>query len=371
MKTRTLAWIVLAAILAILAAVWASSSRSPEPASATPGLLAPGLRDALNDLSQVRIRSAGDTTLATLQRGPDGWGLQEKSAYPVDVEKLAELLSMIAEARRVEARTALPARHAQLGVEDISDAQARGVLVELTAGNTTWAILFGDNPVRGTGTHVRLAGENQSWLIDKSIAIERKPANWLDKRIIDVGANRIAAVSITPVEGAAFGLRREAGDARSDFTLEGVPAKREAAENYQREALAGVLSGLNFEDVFTAAERSRPDRVRVSIFSLDDGRRVRLDSWVQDGRTLAQVSMSLDEVVAEEWLERPAAQAEAAAQADADDETATGGTASTLADLKEQVARFQRERVAWVYQLPAYKASNLNKDLEDYLKPRE
>lgn len=373
MSARSLILIALAALLAALAAIWVSSLRAPESALASPGPLAPGLSEALEQVNQVRLVAAGDETLATLERGEDGWGLVEKHGYPVDLGKLRSLLSAIASAQRVEGKTTVPARYTQLGVEDVSDADARGVRVDITAPQRTFSVIIGDNPVRGSGTYVRIADQAQSWLVDKSIAVERMPANWLVKQIIDVGANRVQAVSITPIEGPAFGLIRSDADAGSDFALQGVPRGREVAANYERDALAGLLSGLTFEDVFAASEQTAPERTRVALFSLDDGRRVRVESWQHDARTYARFDLSLDDEIATAWLARPVVQA----TADADEtETQTHAikdvaTASpTREQLDAQVAQFPRTHQGWVFQLPAFKASNLNKDLEDYLKPK-
>lgn len=381
MKTRTLLLVAAAAVLALVAATWLSRSRSPEDASRSPGVLAPELSGLLDQITEVRIRAAGDVTLATLTRSGTTWGLKEKDGYPVDVEKLRGLLSALAGARRVEAKTAQAERHAQLGVEDIAAADARGVEVDIDTPTQRFAFILGDNPVRGDGTYVRIAGDAQSWLVAQSIAVERIPANWLVKQIIDVGANRIHAISVVPVEGPAITLERGEGNADSDFVLKKLPRGREPAANYQREALAGFLSGLGFDDVFPATAQPVSEKVRTSVFDLDDGRSVHVVSWEHDGHTWARFGMELDPTRADAWLARPLAQAEAAPAALADTSAGASTTAAetptdassprlTRADLEAQVARFQREHGDWVYQLPAFKAANLNKALEDYLKPK-
>ena len=375
MSARSLILIALAALLAAVAAIWVSSLRAPESASASPGPLAPGLSEVLDEVNQVRLVAAGDEILATLERGEDGWGLVEKHGYPIDLGKLRSLLSAFVSTQRVEGKTTVPGRYPQLGVEDVSNPDARGVRVDITTPQRTFSVIIGDNPVRGSGTYVRIADQAQSWLVDKSIAVERKPANWLVKQIIDVGANRVHAVSITPVAGPAFGLIRSDADADSDFALQGVPRGREVAANYEREALAGLLSGLTFEDVFAASEQAAPEQTRVALFSLDDGRRVRIESWQNDGRTYARFELSLDEDVATAWLARPVVQASTDPD-EAGTETRTSASEDvatpppTREQLEAQVAQFQRTQQGWVFQLPAFKASNLNKDLEDYLKPK-
>lgn len=364
MKTRTLVIVVVAAVLALLAAVWLSSSRTPELAGEHAGPLAPGLSEALDGATQVRITAAGNVVLATLERNESGWGLAEKNGYPVDVERLRGLLSGIAAARRVEAKTALPDRHAQLGVEDVAGDTAHGVRVDIITPSRTYSHIFGDNLARGTGTYVRAADEAQSWLIDRNIAVERNPANWLVKRIIDVGANRIAAISVTPEDGAVIALERTPDDTTSDFALLNLPRGREAATGYEREALAGFLSGLTFEDVFPADHITPPEKTRNTHITLDDGRVLDIVSWQQEGRTYARFAMTLDDAAAQSWLARQPA------DADAQNDDDAPAAPATLDALAEEVASFQRHHGDWLYVLPSFKASNLNKGLEDYLKPK-
>lgn len=95
--------------------------------------------------------------------------------------KLRALLQTLATAQRVEARTRVPERYAQLGVEDVSAADARGVRVEVVTPEQTHAWIIGNNPVRGVGTYVRAADQAQSWQIGTNLAVERSAANWLDR----------------------------------------------------------------------------------------------------------------------------------------------------------------------------------------------
>lgn len=378
MKPKTLILIAMAALVAVVAAIWVSRARAPEDAATSPGPLVANLAKQVDTITEVRVHTAGtDAASITLKRGESGWGLVEKGNYPVAMDRLRKLLTTIAAAQRVEAKTALPDRYAQIGVEDLDQADARGVQVDLVWPERTVSLIFGDSLVRGTGTYVREVGEAQSWLIDQAIAVERKPANWLDKAIIDVGANRVSHVRIEPAQGEAFELARSEKDAKSDFALSPIPRGRGLAENYQREALAGLLSGLSFEDVFAKADRPMPEKVRHAVFALDDGRQLRLRSWEQGGHTLVQFDMALDATIAKAWLARPTAQAEAQAGAPNASEPVNGKAPDAadsgphaLADLQAQVDAFQKAHANWVYQLPAFKASNLNKSLEDYLKPK-
>lgn len=377
MKPRTVLILIAVAIAALALAFTLSGTRRPVAQTPASAKLLPGLYETLDSVTSVRIVGAGDATLATLERKDGTWILVEKGGYRVDVAQLRNLLDALATARTVEAKTANPALHSRLGVEDIASAEARGVKVEIATADATHAVIIGDNIGQGTGTYVRRASEAQSWQIGSDIAVEQKPAEWLDKSIMDIAARNVAKVEVLPADGKPVRIERVEDDASSDFRLLDVPKGREPAEGYTRDALAGVLSMLKFEDVFPAAAEPAPESVQHATYTLDDGRSVEVYFWEKDGKLLSRFSMRLDEAAARATLER---RAEVAAAGSAEGGSPEGEAAADaapaidmeaeLAKLRDQVEQFERSYGEWVYALPAYKASNLRKSFEDYLKSK-
>jgi hypothetical protein len=113
---------------------------------------------------------------------------------------------------------------------------------------------------------------------------------------------------------------------------------------------------------------------------------VTLRSWIDGERTLGRFEARLDEAAAAAWAEATAAAGDAsagapAASADAGskdgegqaDEVAAAPPAAPgvdrIASLRDEVAAMQRRFDGRVFVLPAFKAANLNRDLDAYLKP--
>ncbi len=380
MKPRTVLMFAVIAIVALGLAFTLAGSRRPVAQTPASANLLPGLSESLDSVNRVRIIGAGDATLATLERKDDAWSLAERGGYRVDVARLRDLLDALATARTVEAKTANPSLHARLGVEDTASADAHGVKVEIATPSASHAVIVGDNIGQGTGTYVRRAAEAQSWQISSDIAVERNPAQWLDKAIVDIAARNVMKVEVEPANGKPVRIERIEDDAQSDFRLLDVPKGREAAEGYTRDALAGVLSMLKFEDVFTAAAEPVPDSAQRATYTLDDGRSVDVRFWDKEGKVFSRFAMHLDEAAARVALERRADAMKASDAKTTEAETPKGDATTNaapvidvdaeLAKLREQVERFGQEHGKWVYVLPAYKASNLRKGFDEYLKPR-
>ena len=96
------------------------SARAPNPASRRPSLperwCFQGLAEKLQQAARVEITHAGQTLVIT--KGPEKWGLADRGGFPVQQDKLRELLTGLTELRLTEPRTSDPAQFSKLGVED-------------------------------------------------------------------------------------------------------------------------------------------------------------------------------------------------------------------------------------------------------------
>lgn len=404
MSKHKLVVLAVVAALGVGAALWSTQTRKPVQETAAASPLVPGLQDGINNVSGLRIVLPGNSTVATIERGDAGWTLKERGGYAVDTAKVRDLLVALASAKRVEQKTSNPELYDKLGLVDIDKADASGAQVEIDGLAQPTRLILGQNVVRGTGTFVRAAGEAQSWQIDANIAIERAPAKWLQPEIVDIAAARVVSASVKHPEGAPIEIVKSDGSGSAEFVLRNVPKGREAESTFAADALAGLLSGLRLDDVVPAAQ-AEPGEAKTSIatFHLDDGTTVTLTSWKAGDHTLARLAATLDEAKAAAFVEQAQARAakeaaatqavDASAEPAADaaqDAVATTDTAPAattepaatpaidpaadreqrLAAIRTAVETMQADFAPWTYTLPTYKSSNLNKTLEDYLKPK-
>ncbi|MGQ0801710.1 MAG: DUF4340 domain-containing protein [Pseudomarimonas sp.] len=386
MSARQSGVIGLLAVLAVALAMWAMNSRAPQRDVGLQGPLLADLKANLNDVREVKIVGAANATLATIERAEDGWKLRERNGYPVDAGKLRGLLIALADARRVEAKTSNPAMHDRLAVEDVSGEKAQGVAVEIARADKIVRVIVGENNARGKGTYVRLDGEATSWLVDTNIAVERRPVEWLQRELINIPTARIASVEVTPAVGETIQITREKGLA-GDFRVQNMPRGREQQSEFVADATAGLLDSLQFDDVAAADTQPQPaEGVRVARFRSNEGLTVSLHSWQANGKTYGRFEVGLDSEAATAWAAVPQAEpvtspdaAEAAATAAAEGEASADASTSSapaessesrLATLRTELDTLKKRFADRVFELPAFKASSLNRSLEDYLKPK-
>lgn len=391
MNQKTLLGLALAALVALIAAIVLNRANMPrsESGSDAASWLVPALRDHVNDVSKVVVSGAGSKTLATLERGKTGWTLAEKGGYAVDTGKLREFLLTLGDAKLVEQKTSNPEKYATLGVEDVSSKAAKGLQVELDGLANPVKLIVGTTNPRG-GTFVRLVGNAQSWLASGTVNVEKTAADWLKKDLVDIAADRIASVAITHPDGKTVRISKE-GQGDANFKLADIPNGREIGSEFTVDGLASTLAALRFDDVLPAKDAAPTATALKAQFATFDGVIIHLVAWEIDGKDEAQFTASLDAEQAAKGI--GAAQAKAKAEFESGTAAAAAankGAGAVEAPIKPlavtDVAKDHDDRMAalikevadlnarfsgWTYVLPPYKYANINKSMDDLLKPLE
>jgi hypothetical protein len=409
MNAKTLYSLIAAALLALIAAWWINASQKPISESAEQSkILLPGFREQINDVNAITFTGADNKVLATLKRASEGWTVTDKSGYPADVTKLREFLLKLADATVLEQKTSNPKNYSGLGVNDVTDKDANGVLVALDGLKQPVKLIVGNyNGAGGGGTFVRREGEAQSLLVKGNLTVEKSVANWERKDIADIAATRVKQVSLTNPEGKVLKVYKEqAGDA--NFKVADVPKGREASSDFVANALGATLSSLHVDDVFSAKEMPPGDKVYRANYLAFDGLDVGLVAWVKDGKDYAQFTAALDNAAASANIEADQAKAKAdydaalrAAKAaapktgDTEKKAGTDAAADAVAKavaepiaplavsdaakdkaerlkvLTDEVSALNKTFSGWTFVLPSFKFTNVDKGMDDMLKPLE
>ncbi|MCE3002407.1 MAG: DUF4340 domain-containing protein [Xanthomonadaceae bacterium] len=388
--------IAIAAVVALLLAVWAGSTREPAQTLGSGDPLVPGLADGINEVRMLKITGAGNLPIATLNRGEGGWTVAEKNGHPADVAKIREFLLKLADATIVEAKTSDPNNYPKLGVEEVSATEAKGALVEIEGLKAPVHLIVGNFNARGAeGTYVRRADEAQSLLAKGSFAVDKVAANWLVRDIADIASTRVREVAIES-QGKTLRVAKDQPEDPNYRVLD-VPRGREQASEFVANGLASVLSGLRFDDVLPLAG-AEPGEARTwkSTYTMFDGLVVEATAWEVDGKDYARFGARIDEAAATASIEAAQAaevaryesgkaEVEAANKAALENDPkadqvplpetplavsdAAKDREQRLAALRKEAEDFTARTKDWTYVIPAFKFANMNKTLDDMLKP--
>ncbi len=406
MDTRKVITLAVAALLVLVAALWYGGKRQADSGETVRAALLPELTEQVNEVTGLRLSGAGGEVLWEVARQDDAWVMRSRGGYPVDFAPVRELLLKLSRAQKLEPKTSNPALYGRLGVEDIDDEQAEGLLLELQGIEPPVAMIVGRANASADANFVRPAGEAQSWLVDVALPIQREPVQWLQRELAAIPVGRVMRVEILHAGGDRVELVRNA-EPGSDFKVGNLPRGREQGFPYMADAGGALLSDLRLDDVVPAAELPLPtDEAQITRarYELDDGLVYHIDSWRVEEQTFAQLRVEFDEARAAESIaaaqallrqefeaRQAAADSDPVAAAPAGSEDREGSedateiapeppaavtdpaadAANRLAQLREEMAQANARFAGWSYTLPSQQATNLNRKLEAYLKAED
>ena len=371
MSTRGL--IVLLAAVAVLVLLAVLGQRGADaPTSGQGTKLLPGLEAALNDVERISLVKAGGEAVTTLERRPDTWVVVEKGGYPADVAKIRQSLLALSEARVLEQKTANPELYDRLGVEDIQSDTAAGIAISLAASGHELPTLILGNAEGTKYRYARLAGEPQSYLIDRDPDLPRTAAQWVDANVVDVRGARVQQVTITHPDGELVTISK-ADPAAMNFDVANVPAGRELLYPGVANVIGNALREVNLEDVeridvnATDAATNEQQQEVVVEFRTFDGLVVTArgaergdQAWVrfeanfsaEQAAQFAAVAVVGDDV------------GDGAASDDSD-----GNDEGQAADVSAEAARINQRVAGWRYRIAGYQYDQMTKRMADLLKP--
>jgi len=288
MNSRTALILAVIGVLVLAGGWWFGTRTEPgEKTAVAPGTLVfPGLAEKLQQAARVEITHAAQTLVIT--KGPEKWGLEDRGGYPVQQDKLRELLTGLTELRLTEARTSDPAQLNKLGVEDPKAAGSNSNLVRVLDSGEKQIVelIVGHRRVRTQGDvpeeiYVRHPGENQSWLAEGRLPVDADPQLWFDRDIANIDHSKIAAVVV------------HRGEATLEFARDGdkltlkSPADHPKLDDYKVEDVSRALETLTLTDVKPAAQEPG-EQIGTSDITTTDGMKIAVkvfkagkDVWAQ------------------------------------------------------------------------------------------
>ncbi|MBK7011482.1 MAG: DUF4340 domain-containing protein [Xanthomonadales bacterium] len=253
---------------------------------------------------------------------------------------------------------------------------------------------------QGGATYVRRSGEEQSWLAGGNLIPDKEPANWLRKDLANIPSERIASVTITHADGKVLRVFK---DKASDphYTIADLPKGREPSSEFAANGLASVLAELKLDDVAASSDIAVPDKATMVRYATFDGVIVEARTWqVADKRYVAfsaaedieraqrhvDAELASKAADADAGKDKPAAAdanspagaagSPAATDAAKGEATAPAADAATdraqrLAAITAEVEKLNATFKGWSFVLPGYKIGDIDKSMDDLLKPLE
>ncbi|MBV9829311.1 MAG: DUF4340 domain-containing protein [Alphaproteobacteria bacterium] len=277
MQRRSFSLLLCATLILAGAAVYSLLANNIAPVRVVDGdKVFPELTGSLNDLAWLRLSHG--TSKVDFTDINQRWVVVEKGNYPAAAGKVRRLLLGLSELTLVERKTDQPELLSRLDLDDpaTGPATGKGALVQLQdrlgkpvadliVGKTRHDRLGGGRD----GVYIRKPGDNQTWLASGSLDVGGGPLDWVERRILDIPASRIASVTLNDGDAPPVVLRRSAAD--TPFALADMPPDAKLKSAKLAEGPAGTLTALDLVDVKPAADLPVPDTAATATLTTFDG----------------------------------------------------------------------------------------------------
>ncbi len=256
----------------------------PPPSAVVREPLLPGLQGRLASVTALDVRRPGQPQLR-LERKGELWVLPAKADYPAAGQPVATLLRALAEAHKVEAKTANPELHGRVGLADKGNDEEQGTRIKLERGSEPpLELLVGKPAQQGKGQLVRLYGDNQVWLVDQALPLPATELNWLDRRVAEIPFASVRQVEVAYPNGSQLTVYRDTAE-EPNLKLKQLPKGRRLAYEAAANGMATLFAALTFVDNAPLAQvqfKGKP----MLIFSLStfDGGELRGEVYEQGGQ---------------------------------------------------------------------------------------
>ena len=270
--------LVVAALVHSRADTWSTGT----PAGAK---LVPNLQRELPRIATITLKQ-GPQSL-TLERKGEAWSLKDRGGYPVQGDRVRQLLLRLTDAELVDRKTRNPERYPLLELEDLTapGAKSRGLVLAEEKGRAIADLIVGKRSVEQFGagkggTYIRRPGERDTWLVSTEIDVNPSVAAWVDTSLFEAEIAKVKKVTVTlPGEPPLAIERGEGKPANKDgYALAGgMPAGKKLKSEYTLEDMVNAFARVEMEDVrrpLAAAAAAPPPA--VATYEMDNGGKITL-----------------------------------------------------------------------------------------------
>jgi hypothetical protein len=365
---RNLAILGAAAAVVLGAGIWLGAHRDSQQSVGRDGALFADMKAKLGEVTEIRL-SKGDGSKVTLRRGDGGWIVVERN-FPADAQRVRELALSLASLAVVERKTSDPANYAKLGVEAPDKPTATSTLVEVVAGEKSWALIVG-KPAQGRAVYIRDPKEAASALAQPALTVDPDQKRWLDRQLTDIPSAEVHDVSITPTKGPAYTLTR-ANRGDNDLTLSPVPKGRTPASPFSLNGQAEALVAFNFDDVH-ALPSPAPTATDRAVYRTFDGQVIELNGRRVADKAFVTVAARRDPALAAQFPPEKSTEAKPADAKPVDAKPAETKDAAAQPEPPKAsattVERMSARAQGVEFEIPAYKYESIFKAQDELLEP--
>ncbi len=244
--------------------------------------MVPDLKTNAEAIDDITIRQGG--VPISLQRDGGQWKCASVADYPVDRDRIRQLLVQLDQLERWEAKTQDPARHAAVDL-DTSVEDGRAIEIELSAESSLVAhVVLGKRQWSPKSTFARLATEDQTYKCKGHVEVELNALGWLETTFCTLDRSGIKQITFGPMKLVRPNDSPESVDPAWQLSAKNLEAVPDKALQLAKADLPGWPTRLAFEDVLPRDQHQWSSDTVVMIYVAQEGQlTVSIDLGEEEG----------------------------------------------------------------------------------------
>lgn len=211
--------------------------------------------------TQVQLKTQQETL--TLVKINDKWGIAERNNYPVQPEKVQEILQSLATLKIIEPKTTNSILYDQLDLADLKNESSKAyqIIVQNEQQQELANLLVGKREAFQDGANylerifIRKTGEQQAWLVQGLLALNMNISDWLAQPLLGViSGGDIKTLTLAKPDLSKIIIAKSTVE-QEDFSLQDAPVK--AGMKLDLDAVNTVpfeVAELQFVDILPAKD---------------------------------------------------------------------------------------------------------------------
>lgn len=244
------------------------------PVTASDNLIFPDLK--IENVSEVTISDSEGNTV-TMQKNGDQWTLPLQDGFPVEEEKIQQLVDRLAQIRDNRLVTQSESSHGRLRISEDNFVSK----VDITINGTQNTLYFGSSPAT-SNIHFRLAGRSEVYLTNAISTSHISPAiaSWVDTLIYQISGDAVQKIEVTNSQGEFIFEADSEGVWSSEQIDEG-----DQFDQSKWSSLKTALTTLRFVEPVSKTLSPEfglddPDTIVVLSYSNDQGEILQGELWI-------------------------------------------------------------------------------------------
>lgn len=265
--------------------------------------LFPSLESRADATGSISLQQ-GETKL-TFNKSADGkvWSLAERDGYPIDPQKIRQLVVSLGQAELIDRKTKNKDLYAKLDLGDPAVKVSDAKLVRLADSNnqTIAEVVIGKERREAfgsgqAGTYVRMPGDPQTWLAKVELNASMDVVDWVKPAFFKVDDQKIASLVVKEGDKPAYKIHR--GEKKKDeklaaFEFADVPGDRKTKAGVSISDFIKGISSLEMRDVRKAkADDAKPDM--TAELALLDGTQFKIGMKREDKKRWITVAVAAE-----------------------------------------------------------------------------